>query len=191
MRLTGGLWPALVDPTQIELVILNLAINARDAMPTGGVVTIRTENRHCGPPAREGEVIEGDYVVVTVHDVGTGMTSEVLAKAFEPFFTTKGPGAGSGLGLSQVFGTARQSGGDVQIESTPGKGTSVSVLLPRTAVPAAAASKPQVGAIEARSSRAVVLIVDDDDAVRATTADILSGLGYTVLQAPSTSAQWL
>ncbi len=89
MRLADGLWPALVDPTQIELVILNLAINARDAMPGGGVVTVRTENRRCGPPAREGEAVEGDYVVVTVHDLGTGMTPEVQAKAFEPFFTTK------------------------------------------------------------------------------------------------------
>ena len=184
MPLADGLWPALVDPTQIELVILNLAINARDAMPAGGVVTMRTENRHCGPPARESEVAEGDYVVVTVHDTGTGMTPEVQAKAFEPFFTTKGPGVGSGLGLSQVFGTARQSGGDVQIESTPGKGTSVSVFLPRATMPAAAGSIPQAGAMEARSSRAVVLIVDDDDAVRATTADVLGGLGYTVLQAP-------
>ena len=187
MRLANGLWSALVDPTQIELVILNLAINARDAMPAGGVITVSTENRHCALPAREGELVEGDYVVVAVRDVGTGMTPEVLAKAFEPFFTTKGPGAGSGLGLSQVFGTARQSGGDVQIESTPGKGTLVSVFLPRAVVPAAAISLPQAGVIEVRSSRAVILIVDDDDAVRTTTADILSGLGYTVLQAPGGS----
>ena len=184
MPLADGLWPALVDPTQIELVILNLAINARDAMPAGGVVTIRTENRHRGPPDAREEVAEGDYVVVTVHDTGTGMTPEVLAKAFEPFFTTKGPGAGSGLGLSQVFGTARQSGGDVQIESTPGKGTSVSVFLPRATMAASGRlhtpSRHDRGAVKP----AVVLIVDDDDAVRATTADVLSGLGYTVLQAP-------
>lgn len=183
MCLADGLWPALVDPTQIELVILNLAINARDAMPDSGVVTIITKNCHRGPPARAEEPAEGDYVMVTVHDVGTGMTPEVQARAFEPFFSTKRPGAGSGLGLSQVFGTARQSGGDVQIESTPGKGTSVSVFLPRAAMPVALAATPHAGLIEARSGRAVVLIVDDDDAVRAITADILAGLGYTVLQA--------
>jgi signal transduction histidine kinase/CheY-like chemotaxis protein len=182
-RLTDGLWSAQVDPTQIELVILNLAINARDAMPTGGTMTIQTENRHRGSSSSTGESPEGDFVVVTVRDVGTGMTPEVLAKAFEPFFTTKGPGAGSGLGLSQVFGTARQSGGDVQIESTPGKGTSVSVLLPRAATPPQPAPSQPAGTIEARSSRATVLLVDDDDAVRATTADVLNGLGYKVLQA--------
>jgi signal transduction histidine kinase len=130
---------------QIELVILNLAINARDAMPDGGMVTIATDNRHRGPPLRAEEPPEGDYVAVTVRDVGTGMTPEVLAKAFEPFFTTKGPGAGSGLGLSQVFGTAHQSGGGVQIDSVVGQGTSVSVFLPRTTVPvrlAVVGSKP-------------------------------------------------
>ena len=185
MRLADGLWSAQVDPTQIELVILNLAINARDAMPAGGTVTIQTENRHRGPPLRAEEPAEGDYVVVTVEDVGTGMTPEVLAKAFEPFFTTKGPGVGSGLGLSQVFGTARQSGGDVQIESTPGKGTSVSVFLPRSPVSVTAATVQQAGTTEVRSSRASVLLVDDDSAVRATTADVLGGLGYTVSQASS------
>ena len=183
MQLADGLWPALVDSTQIELVILNLAINARDAMPAGGVLTIQTDNRHRGPPTRAEEPAEGDYVMVTVHDMGTGMTPDVLAKAFEPFFTTKGPGAGSGLGLSQVFGTARQSGGDVQIDSTPGKGTSVSVFLPRAAMAAERTAAPQVGMTDARPSRAVILIVDDDDAVRATTSDILSGSGYIVRQA--------
>ncbi len=181
-RLADGLWPAMVDPTQIELVILNLAINARDAMPDGGVVTIETSNRQRGQPTRAEEAPAGDYVVVTVRDQGTGMTPEVQAKAFEPFFTTKGPGAGSGLGLSQVFGTARQSGGDVQIDSTLGKGTSVSVFLPRAAALARQPAAPP-SPTAARSSHAVVLIVDDDEAVRATTADVLTGLGYAVLQA--------
>ncbi len=95
------------------------------------MVTIETANRHGGPPARAEDPAEGDYVVVMLRDTGAGMTPEVQAKAFEPFFTTKGPGAGSGLGLSQVFGTAHQSGGDVQIESELGEGTTVSVFLPR------------------------------------------------------------
>jgi signal transduction histidine kinase len=187
-RLTPDLWPAMVDPTQIELVILNLMINARDALPNGGVVTIETANCHRDVPARPGEPAAGDYIVVKVIDTGTGMTPEVQAKAFEPFFTTKGPGAGSGLGLSQVFGTARQSGGDVQIESTPGKGTTVSVFLPRAAT---GVVRPVARPIEAReqgTSEALVLTVDDDDAVRNTTADILRGLGYTVLQAASGEA---
>ena len=183
LRLADDLWPAMVDPTQIELVILNLAINARDAMRGGGVVTIETANREPGQPAKAGDLPAGDYVEITVHDVGTGMTPDVLAKAFEPFFTTKGPGAGSGLGLSQVFGTARQSGGDVQIDTTPGKGTSVSVLLPRARVAAERAVASPAGVAEPRSSGAVVLIVDDDDAVRGTTVEILVALGYQVLQA--------
>ena len=180
LRLTDGLWPAMVDPTQIELVILNLVINARDAMLGGGLVTIQTGNHRMGTPGRPEEAAEGDYVVVTVRDVGTGMAPDVQARAFEPFFTTKGPGAGSGLGLSQVFGTARQSGGDVRIDSTVGKGTSVSVFLPRAAVPAERAPSSRAGRTEAWSTRAVVLVVDDDDAVRAVTLDMLSSLGYTV-----------
>ena len=179
-----GLWPAMVDPTQIELVILNLAINARDAMPDGGVVTVETANRHRGPSHRPGEPAEpATTSTVVVHDTGTGMTPEVQAKAFEPFFTTKKTGAGSGLGLSQVFGTARQSGGDVHIDSAPGKGTSVAVFLPRAATPAERPAAPQPVVAETRSGHAVVLIVDDDDAVRGTTADVLSGLGYMVIQA--------
>ena len=107
----SGLWPALVDPTQIELVVLNLAINARDAIPVGGSVTLETANATVGAPQRPEEPNPGDYVVVSVVDTGSGMTPEVLAKAFEPFFTTKDIGKGSGLGLSQVLGFAKQSGG--------------------------------------------------------------------------------
>jgi signal transduction histidine kinase/CheY-like chemotaxis protein len=187
-RGASGLWLAMVDPTQIELVILNLAINARDAMPNGGVLTIETDNCHRDAPARPEEPAAGDYVVIKVIDAGTGMTPEVQAKAFEPFFTTKGPGAGSGLGLSQVFGTARQSGGDVQIDSSPGKGTSVSVFLPRAPARVERPSARSAEATEPRTSHAVVLAVDDDAAVRRTTADILKGLGYSVLQAESGEA---
>jgi signal transduction histidine kinase len=181
-RPANDLWPAMVDPTQIELVILNLAINARDAMPNGGLVTIETGNHHRGPPVRLEEPAEGDYVAITVRDTGVGMTPGVLARAFEPFFTTKGPGAGSGLGLSQVFGTARQSGGDVQIDTAVGKGTSVSVFLPRATVTVEQPATLPRSVDETRRA-ATILVVDDDDAVRTTTADVLSGLGYTVQQA--------
>jgi signal transduction histidine kinase len=182
LQLADDLWQAMVDPTQIELVILNLAINARDAMANGGVVTIETSNLHRGPPTRAEEPAEGDYVAITVRDTGVGMAPGVLARAFEPFFTTKGPGAGSGLGLSQVFGTARQSGGDVHIDTAVGKGTSVSVFLPRaTAAVEWHATLPTT--TDERRGAATILVVDDDDAVRATTADVLNGLGYTVQQA--------
>jgi signal transduction histidine kinase/CheY-like chemotaxis protein len=180
-RLALDLWPAMVDPTQIELVILNLVINARDAMPNGGVVTVETENapepeRRADPPGA------GDYVILRVRDTGTGMTPEVQAKAFEPFFTTKPPGTGSGLGLSQVYGTARQSGGDVTIESALGHGTVVSVYLPRAQEPAERAAYDGPAAVARSSPNAVILIVDDDDAVRGTIYDMLKNLGYRVRQ---------
>jgi signal transduction histidine kinase len=117
-------WPALVDPTQIELVILNLALNARDAMPTGGTLTLETGNAVRGLPARPEAPPAGEYAMVCVRDTGTGMTPEVVERAFEPFFTTKGPGLGSGFGLSQVYGVAKQSNGGVEIESAPGRGNS-------------------------------------------------------------------
>jgi signal transduction histidine kinase len=184
-RLAAELWPAMIDPTQFELVILNLVINARDAMPEGGVVTVETGNAHRGPPSHAEEPPEGDYVVVRVRDTGIGMTPEVQGRAFEPFFTTKGPGAGSGLGLSQVFGTARQSGGDVEIDSAPGEGTAVSVYLPRAAAGAAVAAPTRQpdAPDEPRTSGAVVLLVDDDAAVRNITSEILQELGYSVRQA--------
>jgi signal transduction histidine kinase len=184
-RLAPDLWPAMVDPTQFELVVLNLVINARDAMPEGGVVTVETTNLHRGPPLRPEQAPEGDYVSIAVRDVGSGMTPEMQAKAFEPFFTTKGPSAGSGLGLSQVFGTAHQSGGDVRIDSAPGKGTAVSVCLPRARSEAETSIIRFEETAEPKTSEAVVLVVDDDDAVRRTTAEILTGLGYAVLQAAS------
>ena len=187
-RLAPDLWPAMVDPTQIELVILNLVINSRDAMPSGGVVTIETGNCRRDGPTRAEEPAAGDYVLIKVIDTGAGMTPEVQAKVFEPFFTTKPPGAGSGLGLSQVFGTARQSGGDVQIESALGKGTSVFVFLPRAEARIERPTARWAESVAERASDAVVLAVDDDDAVRSTTADILKGLGYSVLQAPSGDA---
>ncbi|MBN8955974.1 MAG: hybrid sensor histidine kinase/response regulator [Rhizobiales bacterium] len=133
-RRQSDLWSAIVDPTQLELMILNLAINARDAMAAGGTLTIETFNLH-EPPSSAPELAPGAYVCVAVRDTGIGMSPEVLARAFDPFFTTKPPGRGTGLGLSQVYGFARQSGGAVRIESEPGVGTVVRIFLPRSDLP--------------------------------------------------------
>ncbi|MDQ2803752.1 MAG: PAS-domain containing protein [Pseudomonadota bacterium] len=142
MHLDPGLWLALVDPVQSEHVLLNLAINARDAMPDGGVLTIATSNVSLGSTEAVRDLPPGDYLAVRVGDTGTGMTEEVLCNAFEPFFTTKPLGRGSGLGLSQVYGVARQSGGGVRITSRPGEGTTVRVFLPRAEADAPAAAVP-------------------------------------------------
>jgi signal transduction histidine kinase/CheY-like chemotaxis protein len=183
-QLDPELWPAMVDPTQIELVILNLAINARDAMPKGGMLTLTTGNVRLPPPDSAEEPPKGDYVMVRIGDTGSGMTAEVKAKAFEPFFTTKGPGEGSGLGLSQVFGVARQSGGGVRLESKVGMGTSVSVLLPR-AMSQPVETSAGITAFPAPPEHSTVLLVDDDEAVRSTTGMILETMGYGVVEAKS------
>jgi len=129
--LSDDVWPAFADPTQLELVMLNLAINARDAMQGGGTITIATRNAVLGPPTRPEEPQPGEYVALAVADTGTGIAPDVLARVFEPFFTTKEIGKGSGLGLSQVLGLTQQLGGGVRIDSEPGQGTTVSVYLPR------------------------------------------------------------
>ena len=186
--LQPDLWPAMIDPTQIELVILNLAINARDAMEVGGTVMVETANVTLGPPSRAEEPQAGSYVMVAVSDTGAGMTPEILAKVFEPFFTTKEVGKGSGLGLSQVFGLAKQSGGGVRIDSVPGQGASVKVFLPRAAE---AATRPQANdriMVQAPTKDLKVLVVDDDNAVREVTAAILHDLGYGVVEAGSGGA---
>src|SRR5690348_5551893 len=147
MKLQPALWAALVDPTQIELVILNLAINARDASPVGSELIVETANVALREPAsRPEEPCPGDYVMVAVTDHGSGMTPEVLARAFEPFFTTKELGKGSGLGLAQVYGFAKQSGGGVRIETRLGEGTTIKVYLPRAAGDAAGAEDPALAA---------------------------------------------
>lgn len=132
LRAQPALWHALVDPNQIELVLLNLVINARDAMPDGGTLVIETGNVTLNAIARPVDLPVGEYVVFSVTDTGTGMSAEVLAQAFDPFFTTKEEGKGSGLGLSMVLGVARQSRGDVRIRSQAGQGTSIEVYLPRS-----------------------------------------------------------
>ncbi|ACA16665.1 response regulator receiver sensor hybrid histidine kinase [Methylobacterium sp. 4-46] len=188
--LQPDLWPALVDATQIELVILNLCINARDAMPVGGGLTIETANvRLLDEPHRAEEPPPGDYVMVAVCDTGSGIPPAVLARVFEPFFTTKEVGKGSGLGLAQVYGFAKQSGGGVRIDTRVGEGTSVKVYLPRAALPGLVAERAPLrpaGAEIGRDGRApVLLVVDDDSAVREVTAAKLGGLGYAVREAGS------
>jgi signal transduction histidine kinase/CheY-like chemotaxis protein len=184
-----GLWHALADPSQIELVVLNLAINARDASPVGSTVTLETGNATIGAPERPEEPPAGEYVVVSVTDTGSGMAKDVLAKAFEPFFTTKEIGKGSGLGLSQALGFAKQSGGGMRIESRIGEGTSVKVYLPRT-VETEVSKAPQnfAGVVRRHFGGAVILLVDDDEAVREITATMLRASGYVVLEVGSGGA---
>ncbi len=188
VRLDADLWPAMIDPTQIELVVLNLAINARDAMEVGGTLTVETANVALGPPERPEQPAAGDYVLIAVSDTGTGMTDDILAKAFEPFFTTKAVGKGSGLGLSQVYGLAKQSGGGVRIVTRPGEGTSVKVYLPRARVAAMAEAPGRRLAVDRQPKGAVVLLVDDDSAVREVTVGMLRDLGYGVFEAGSGGA---
>lgn len=131
IRLAPDLWPAWIDATQLESALLNLAINARDAMPDGGRLSISATNQHIGDDDREPDGRAGDHVRMVVTDTGAGMPAEVAARAFEPFFTTKEPGHGTGLGLAQIYGFVGQSGGTIRIESEPGRGTSVILCLPR------------------------------------------------------------
>ena len=179
--LQPGLWPAMVDAGQVELIILNLALNARDAMPEGGLLRIATKNSGHDDPARPRALgLAGDFASVTVSDTGTGMPDEVKAKAFEPFFTTKPPGAGTGLGLSQVYGVTRQLGGHVDIESHVGKGTTIRIYLPRAAAAEGRQTAENVLEQLPSSGAASVLVVDDDPDVRAFTVSCLESLGYEV-----------
>jgi CheY-like chemotaxis protein len=175
-----GLWPAFVDAGQLEGAVLNLCINARDAMPSGGHLTIETANATLDAAYARNhlEVTAGDYVMIAVSDTGTGMTAEVLARAFEPFFTTKGEKQGSGLGLSMVHGFIKQSGGHVKIYTEPGHGTSVKLYLPRAVEGIAAADAPAEAPIV--GGREKVLLVEDDEHVRAFAAGQLKDLGYRV-----------
>jgi signal transduction histidine kinase/ActR/RegA family two-component response regulator len=187
-RLAHGLWPALVDPTQLELAVLNLAINARDAMEVGGMLTVGTANVTLGAPLYPEEPPAGEYVEIVVSDTGEGMTDEVRARVFEPFFTTKEVGKGSGLGLSQVLGFAKQSGGGVRIESRLNVGTSMHIYLPRATRKADEVELVTRPSAQCKVSGARILLVDDDNAVRDVTAETLRDLGYRVIEAGSGGA---
>ncbi len=178
----GGLWPTFVDATELESALLNLAINARDAMPDGGRLTIEAANVFLDETyAAEVEITPGQYVGIFVSDTGTGMPPDVIAKAFEPFFTTKELGAGTGLGLSQVYGFIRQSGGHVKIYSEVGAGTTVKLYLQRHIEPSAKAEPAGTGPATPQGHGETILVVEDDGDVRAFTVEMLKELGYNVL----------
>ena len=180
-----GLPPAQVDPVQLELAIINLAINSRDAMPTGGTLTITTSAHDVGA-AQSPDLRPGRYVCITIADTGEGMDEATLRKAVEPFFTTKGLGKGTGLGLSMVHGLAAQSGGRLELTSRPAVGTTATLWLPVSDGPVEGLIVDEAVPPEA-TDRRIILVVDDEDLVRATTADLLSELGYEVVEASSAS----
>ena len=190
-RLEDDLGPVRADPGQIEQVIVNLAVNARDAMPGGGRISIETRNAVLteGDVRRHGyDVAAGDYVILTVSDTGEGMSEEVRAHIFEPFFTTKELGKGTGLGLSTVYGIVKQSGGYIRVESREGSGTAFHVYLPRLAATEASepgAAKPRTRTTELPGGSETVLLVEDEQAVRNLVTRILRQRGYTVLEARS------
>jgi signal transduction histidine kinase/CheY-like chemotaxis protein len=180
------IWQIFVDANQLESAILNLAVNARDAMPSGGKLTIETANTHLDEAyaASEPDVHPGQYVVIAVTDSGEGMSADVVAKAFDPFFTTKDIGQGTGLGLAQVYGFMKQSGGHAKIYSEPGVGTTVKLYLPRlvTAVAATGAGTNDLAEVP-RGHREVILVVEDEAEVRDFVVDMLRELGYDVVEA--------
>jgi PAS domain S-box-containing protein len=184
--LAGGLWPAFVDPNQVESALLNLAVNARDAMGQGGRLTIETGNAFLNDEYahRHGDVIAGEYVFIAVSDTGNGMTNEVLEHAFEPFYTTKAVGRGSGLGLSQVYGFVKQSGGTIELYSEVGHGTTVKLYFPRTdARPQLATTELLPAATAIPRGTESVLVVEDDEDVRGYIVNAIRHLGYDVLEA--------
>jgi CheY-like chemotaxis protein len=184
----GGLWNTLADPNQVENAVLNLAINARDAMPGGGKLTLEVANAHLDDAyaALHTEVTPGQYVMLAVSDTGTGMTPEVMNRVFEPFFTTKPEGKGTGLGLAQAYGFVKQTGGHIKIYSEVGEGTTVKIYLPRTRRAQDAldltGQQPALGGSER------ILVVEDDEGVRAAVVDMLTDLGYRIQRAENAEA---
>jgi len=184
LKLAGDLWPALADSGQVENSLLNLAINARDAMPDGGKLTIETSNVHLDDDyaSNNAEVVPGDYVMMAVTDTGTGMPEDVLAHVFEPFFTTKEIGKGTGLGLSMIYGFAKQSGGHAKIYSEVGHGTTVRLYLPRLANQATV-SDSTVPTAPRKGGGETILVVEDNPDVRRLVLRQLRDLGYDVIEA--------
>jgi signal transduction histidine kinase/CheY-like chemotaxis protein/CHASE3 domain sensor protein len=185
--IAGGLWNTLVDPNQVENTVLNLAINARDAMPDGGKLTLEVANAHLDDAyaAAHSEVTPGQYVMLAVSDTGTGMPPEVAARVFEPFFTTKPEGKGTGLGLAQAYGFTKQSGGHIKIYTEVGHGTSIKLYLPRTRRETDAIGDTR-HPVEGGSEH--ILVVEDDEGVRAAVSDMLADLGYKVARAENAEA---
>jgi len=180
----GGLWLTQVDGSQLENALLNLIINARDAMPAGGRITIETANKWLDhAAAKERDLTPGQYVSLCVTDTGTGMTPDIASRAFDPFFTTKPIGQGTGLGLSMIHGFVRQSGGQVRIYSEMGKGTTMCLYLPRFVGEMEAADVPEDDGGGEGGHGETVLVIDDEDALRALMVDVLKDVGYRVLEA--------
>ncbi len=186
MDLEEDLWPVEVDPSQLEVALLNIAVNARDAMPSGGQIAVTGSNLF---DLADGE-LRGDYVRLSIADEGQGMARETLRRIFEPFFTTKGVGKGTGLGLAQVYGFTRASGGDVRVESEPGKGTTVSLYLPRSGKAPARAPHPAAapGPRQSTERHGRVLLVEDEDSVAGLVKDMLDELGYDAVRAATAAA---
>jgi len=184
LELEDALPAAKADPGMLDTALLNLAVNARDAMPDGGRLTLSASrvNAPSRPATRGEQLVAGDYVCIAVTDTGSGMTPEVLAHAFEPFFTTKESGKGSGLGLSLVYGFAKQSGGHIDVQSTPGTGTSIALYLPVDDGSAAPRARRHTG-VDYEGGAETILVVEDDDEVRSVALAFLGKLGYHVLQA--------
>jgi CheY-like chemotaxis protein len=180
----GGIWITKIDQSQLESALLNLCINARDAMPKGGRITIETANKWLDErAAREREVPPGQYVSLCVTDTGTGMTPDVIAHAFDPFFTTKPLGQGTGLGLSMIHGFVRQSGGQVRIYSEVGKGTTMCLYLPRFVGGKDDADLPGLPSVADLGHGETVVVIDDDVTVRMLIVEVLEEAGYVVIQA--------
>lgn len=187
----SGLWTTLVDRNQLENALLNLCLNARDAMPEGGRLTIETANRWLNErTARELDVLPGQYVSLSVVDTGIGMAPDVAAHAFDPFYTTKPLGQGTGLGLSMIYGFARQSGGQIRISSEVDRGTTMCLYLPRHGdEPTAADDAVSLpGPIRSRGEGKAVLVIDDESSIRMLVADVLTDAGYSVIEAANGQA---
>ncbi len=190
--LSGGLWRVDVDEHQLESALLNLAVNSRDAMPGGGKLTIETANAHLDEAytGRFAEISPGQYVLTCISDTGTGMPKEVMERAFDPFYTTKPIGQGTGLGLSQVYGFVKQSGGHIKLYSEVGQGTTVKIYLPRLITGSAAEEQPSPIIVPQGQRSETILVVEDDDDVRTYSTETLRDLGFTVLEAcDATTAQ--